>query len=123
MGKIRRGLLWGLFPPAGAAASMSAGRRKQTAAIVEAIEGIQPASAPAPAELLVAPARTPEQQVRWGGVVEHRKEIEQRLRAGGVKVRSQRMVATMQVMRLVSDDGLTIDDAIARVLGWRSAVG
>lgn len=45
MGKMRRGVLWGLFPPAGAVASVRAGQRQDTERIVQAIEGTQPKSA------------------------------------------------------------------------------
>ena len=39
MGKLRRGLLWVALPPAGAAASYRAGKRKDTDRIVAAING------------------------------------------------------------------------------------
>lgn len=38
MGKLRRGALWALFPPAGLFASLRAGSRKDTRRIVDAIE-------------------------------------------------------------------------------------
>lgn len=38
MGKLGRGVLWTLFPPAGAVASVRAGQKKETRRIVDAIE-------------------------------------------------------------------------------------
>lgn len=41
MGKLLRGALWVALPPAGAAASYRAGKRKDTDRIVEAVTGVK----------------------------------------------------------------------------------
>jgi len=115
MGKLRRGALWAIFPPAGMVASMRAGNKKDSERVVAAIN--QQASQPAP-----KPAPTPEQAIRRSEVHKHKKEIDQQLRSAGFRDKAQRMHAHMQVIRLVSDSGYSISDAIAQVIAWRNDV-
>jgi hypothetical protein len=60
---------------------------------------------------------SPEQRVRIGVAVQHRKRIERALKAAGLG-RSERGNAHVQVTRLISD-GASVDAAIDEVLRWR----
>lgn len=118
MGKLRRGTLWALFPPAGAVASMRAGRRHDTQRIVDAIEHANQQPEPqTPAPI------SSEAAVRRDAVIQRKKEIDRRLQEQGFSDKAQRMRAHMQVIRLVSEEGRTVDEAVSLVAGWLSDIG
>jgi hypothetical protein len=65
---------------------------------------------------------SPEQAIRLSEVRKHRRAIEKRLKQGGFTDRMQRLEAVEQVNKLVATGGQSVDDAVERVISWRSDV-
>lgn len=125
MGKLTRGALWVLFPPAGIFASYRAGRRKDTDRIVAAVGG---GTATHPRRLAQAAVAgqlddelSADERLRFSEVRRHRGSILNKLKTAGVP-RGQRDIVYLAVADLVASDGLTIDAAIAEALRRRDAV-